>query len=137
MSDTDAIIQKVSSGLDVLISEVRGLRNSHEQLFSEFTQHRKDDRDDFNRAFLIIETNRKDQNNQFETNRKDRNNQFERMLRNIVTRLDAQDEDIKANAALTNKARGASTVIIAIAAFLGSVLLVVLTVVLGHYWGGG
>lgn len=123
MSESDAVVQKVSSGVDVLVNEMRGLRHSHEQLFADFALHRRDDREDFSKVFQLIETNRKD-----------RNEQFDKMLDNIVTRLNGQDKQIKDNDALTNRARGASLIILAILGFLGSVLLATITIVLNHVW---
>lgn len=123
MADVDAVLQKVSSGLDVMIVELRGLRMSHEQLFADFSAHRRDDREDFSKVFTIIETNRND-----------RNAQFEQMIERFADTLKIQDQRITAIEINSGKAQGAGWVIVGIITFLGMALLGALSVITSHFW---
>lgn len=126
MSDADQVLQRVSSGVEVVVTEVRALRQSHEQLFADFSQHRRDDREDFNKVFTVIEANRKD-----------RNDQFDKVIERIVERLDAQDKRQKDADKLSYRAQGAGWVIVGIVTFLGTALIAVLSVLAEHWWTKG
>lgn len=122
-NETNAVIQHISSSVDVLISETRQLRESHEQLFADFNQHRRDDRDDFNKVFTVIETNRQD-----------RNNQFDKVIDKIIARLDGQDLRLNSTDGARRWLQGAGWVIIGIVGFLGAALLSALGVIFSHFW---
>lgn len=130
MTITDELLQKVASGQEVLLAEVKRLRDDHLQLSEEFHIHRRDDREDFARVFA-----------QMEANRKDRNEQGARIIEAIVKRMDKQDEIIERtnqrideNDRTQARAKGAGWVIIGFITFLGTALITVLGVLASHWW---
>lgn len=132
------LLQKVASGQEVLLVEIKRLRDSHGELSEEFQIHRRDDREDFNRVFAVMESNRKD-----------RSEQFGRVIDALVKRMDKQDDNLrdlsrmvaesdKRDLRTTDRAAGATSVIrwivVGTLGLIGSALLVVLGWLLNHYF---
>lgn len=131
MSVTDELLQKVASGQEVLLVEVKRLRDSHGELSEEFQIHRRDDREDFNRVFEAMDANRKE-----------RREEGTEVIKALIKRMDEQDKTIKEQRALIDasdkaqaRARGAGWVIVGFVTFLGSALIVVLAWALNHIGG--
>lgn len=126
MGVTEEILQKVSSGQDVLLVEFKALRDSHGQLAEEFQIHRRDDREDFKRVFETMEANRKNGADQ-----------FAKIIETLLRRMDSQDQTVKelsklvdSNNAAQDRAKGAGWVIVGVITFLGAALLAVIN----HLW---
>ena len=131
MTDSDQILQKVSSGQDVILVEVRQLRDSHLALSEEFQIHRRDDREDFNRVFSVMEQNRQD-----------RNTQFGKVIDALVRRMDAQDAVIREQRKLidahntdADRAKGAGATILGFLGFIGGIVIAFLGALFVHWLG--